>query len=246
MLEKITKIEDLNKLKYLFKDIRFYRGKSTLQGLMGEAYVDTIENYQFAILLLRKSCFMSGNINAKKLYKLINNNLKQCIIIPSDNLKSIIEDLFKGNIKKLQRYSMKKNTTFDEKKLQTYINMLPNIYEMKRIDGNIERRIKEEAFLKITDDYKNNGIGYCCLYNNEIIGVASSNIFYKDGIEVNIRVKERYQRKGIATALSSKLILQCLKEDKTISWDAANLKSKCLAEKLGFIYDSTYDIYKFE
>ncbi len=44
----------------------------------------------------------------------------------------------------------------------------------------------------ITDDYKNKGIGVCCFRNDEIVGICSSNIIYKDGIEINIRVKEGY------------------------------------------------------
>ena len=81
---------------------------------------------------------------------------------------------------------------------------------------NLSDRIKKEDFINITDDYEKNGIGYCCMYNNEIIGVASSNIFYKDGIEVNIGVKENYRRRGIATALAANLILECLKEHKIV------------------------------
>ena len=52
--------------------------------------------------------------------------------------------------------------------------------------------------------------------------------------------------KGIATAMASKLIIECLNRNKKISWDAANLNSVSLAEKLGFEYDSAYNIYNFK
>lgn len=243
-MEKVE-IKDLKKLINLFKDIRFYMGHSVLDGMMGEAYTDNISNPKFAILIVRKYCFISGNIEKENLYKLINNKLKQYIIIPSDNLKSVIEEIFKGNINKCERHSIKKNPVFDNRKLQEYINKVPKEYNIQSIDKKIAYRIKEEKFINITDNYEKNGVGYCCTYNNEIIGVASSNIFYKDGIEVNIKVKDEYRRKGIATALASKLILKCSEENKKISWDAANLWSVGLAEKLGFEYDSTYNIYKF-
>ena len=45
-------------------------------------------------------------------------------------------------------------------------------------------------------------------------------------------------RIGIATTLASLLILNCIKENKKISWDAANLNSVSLSQKLGFEYDS--------
>ncbi len=244
MLEKVEN-KNLEKLKNLFIDIRFYMGHSVLDGTMGEAYADNISNPNFAILIVRKYCFMSGNIGKENLHKLIDNKLKQYIIIPSDSLKNIIEEIFKDNINKLERYSIKKNPLFDKQKLQEYIEKAPKEYPIQEIDKNTAEKIKEEKCINITDNYKKNGVGYCCIYNNEIIGVASSNIFYKDGIEVNIKVKDEYRRRGIATALASKLILKCLEENKKISWDAANLWSVGLAKKLGFEYDSTYNIYKF-
>ncbi|MCI8470179.1 MAG: GNAT family N-acetyltransferase [Clostridia bacterium] len=244
MLEKVEN-KNLEKLKNLFIDIRFYMGHSVLDGTMGEAYADNISNPNFAILIVRKYCFMSGNIGKENLHKLIDNKLKQYIIIPSDSLKNIIEEIFKDNINKLERYSIKKNPLFDKQKLQEYIEKAPKEYPIQEIDKNTAEKIKEEKFINITDNYKKSGVGYCCIYNNKIIGVASSNIFYKDGIEVNIKVKDEYRRRGIATALASKLILKCLEENKKISWDAANLWSVGLAKKLGFEYDSTYNIYKF-
>lgn len=90
----------------------------------------------------------------------------------------------------------------------------------------------------------NKGIGVCCFKQDEIVGICSSNIIYKDGIEINIRVKEGYIHKGIGTAMASKLILLCLEKGLYPSWDAANLDSLGLAKKLGYNYDSEYTVYK--
>lgn len=45
--------------------------------------------------------------------------------------------------------------------------------------------------------------------------------------------------------MASKLILECLSQEKKVSWNAANTNSVGLAEKLGFEYDSKYNIYSF-
>ena len=236
--------EKLDKLRYLFNDIRFYMGNSVLDGKMGQAYTNDIENPTFAFLLVRSYCFMSGNIDKIQLNRVIDKyNLKEYIIIPDDNVKLILESEYK-NINKFQRYSIKKEPKFDINVLKKHINNSDKQYDFIKIDNKIANRIKEEAFIRITDDYNNYGMGYCCMHNDIIIGVASSNIFYNDGIEVNIKVKEDYRRKGIATTLASLLILNCIKENKKISWDAANLNSVGLAKKLGFEYDSEYDCYK--
>lgn len=246
MLQEIIDTNDLKKLEYLFNDMRFFMGRSVLQGLIGEAYVDDVSNPKVAFLLLKdKYCFISGTIEKENLKESIDNNFSKYILIPSDNLCKSIEKIYQDKIIKSERYSMKKDVKFDVIKLEQMTKCLPKEYNLVKIDESLEKRIKQEHFMNITDEYKKYGIGYCCIYDDEIIGVASSNIFYKDGIEVNIRVKEGHRRKGIATAMASKLILECLRENRKISWDAANMNSVGLAKKLGFEYDSTYNIYKF-
>ena len=244
-LNYIDKKEELDRIKDFFQDIRFYMGKSVLDGMMGQAYVDDFTNPKFAILMVRQYCFMSGNIEEKILKNLIDTNLKDKILIPSDNIKEMIEKIYKDKVIKGERYSIKKNPKFNINILKEYAQNISSEFIVKEIDLSLALRIKKENYINITDDYENYGIGYCCLYNDKIIGVASSNIFYKDGIEVNIKVSEEYRRRGTATALASKLILKCLNENKKISWDASNMNSVGLAAKLGFEYDSKYNIYKF-
>ncbi len=246
MLQKVVDQNDLNKIKPLFKDIRFYMGRSVLQGLMGNAYVDNLNNPQIAFLVVRSYCFISGYPDKNKLKKIIDENFKDYKLIPSDNLKALIEDIYQENIIKLERYSIKKEVSFDIDKLQKMSDSLEENYKILKINEDLASRIKEEDFINITDNYKKYGIGYCCIYNNQIVGVASSNIFYQDGIEVNIYVEEEFRRKGIATALASNLILECLNQNKKVSWDAANINSVNLAKKLGFTYDKPYDFYKFK
>lgn len=245
MIYKIESEKDIMRIKPLFKDIRFFMGKSVLDGCMGEAYVDDISNPQIAFLAVRSYCFISGDIQDDKLEKIINKYFRKYKLIPSDYLGKKIERIYHDRIIKAQRYSMKNNVDFDIEKLKEIAKFFKKGFEILPIDEEIARRIREEEFINITDDYKRNGIGFCCMYHNEIIGVSSSNIFYKYGIEVNIRVKEEYQRLGIGSAMSANLILECLKRHKKVNWDAANLISVRTAEKLGFKYDSTYNFYMF-
>lgn len=245
MIFELTTQNKLEEIKTLFTDIRFYMGNSVLDGVMGKAFVDNVESPNIAFLTVRKYCFVSGNIDDKTLKNIIDENFLACTIIPNDAIALKIERLYSHNIQKSQRYSIKKEVTFDKERLYEMINCLDKEYELLQINKSLARNIKNSKFINITDDYEKYGIGFCCIYNNEIIGVASSNIFYKDGIEVNIKVKEGYRRKGIAAALASKLILECLKQNKKISWDAANTDSVGLAKKLGFQYDSEYSVYNF-
>lgn len=69
-------------------------------------------------------------------------------------MKNIIKEIFKDNINKLERYSIKKNPLFDKEKLQEYIDKAPKEYTIQEIDKNIAKKIKEEQFVLITDNYE--------------------------------------------------------------------------------------------
>lgn len=237
------------KIEYLFNNIKFYMGKSVLDGLMGEAWVDNLENPTIAYLLVRQYCFISGDSKSILAKNVIGNLPKTCKrIIANSDWHNVIESTY-SEFKKSKRYSLKKQIdVFDKEKLKEYSNSLSNEYEIKIIDKEVYEIIKQDNTdpldMKITDNYLDRGIGVCCFRENEIVGICSSNIIYKDGIEINIRVKQEYKHKGIGTAMASKLILLCLEKGLYPSWDAANLNSLGLAQKLGYNFDSEYIIYK--
>lgn len=52
------------------------------------------------------------------------------------------------------------------------------------------------------------------------------------------------KRKHLATVACSVLILNCLEEGLYPSWDAQNMNSVQLAEKLGYEYDHEYIAYE--
>jgi len=239
----------MNKIKYLFNDIKFYMGKSVLDGLMGEAYTDNLENPTIAYLLVRQYCFINGDSKSELAQQVLKTIPKTCKrIIANSSWNDIIESTYNG-FEKSKRYSLKKEKNiFNKQQLKEFSKILNSKYEIKKIDEEIYKLIKADnedpKQMLITDDYMNKGIGVCCFREDEIVGICSSNIIYNDGIEINIRVKEGYKHKGIGTAMASKLILMCLEKGIYPSWDAANLTSLELAKKLGYNYDSEYNIYK--
>ena len=142
--------ENLNKLRKLFREIRFYMGNSVLDGKMGKAFADNSENPNYAFLLVRNYCFMSGQIEKQKLKEIINHyGLKEYKIVPSDSLKEHFEDV-------VERYSMKKNPKFNIEELERYSN---SEYEIVAITNELADKIKKEEFMAISDNYKCDGVG---------------------------------------------------------------------------------------
>lgn len=79
--------------------------------------------------------------------------------------------------------------------------------------------------------------------NGVPVSGASSYSVYNGGIEIQIDTRTDYRRQGLAAAAAAGLILECLDRDLYPSWDAANLWSVALAEKLGYQFDHEYDAY---
>ena len=67
---------------------------------------------------------------------------------------------------------------------------------------------------------------------------------YREGIEIEVDTVPEERNKGLATIVCAALILGCLEEGLYPSWDAQNLTSVHLAEKLGYEYDHEYTAYE--
>ena len=125
-MQKLEK-EDIKKALHFFKDKKFNRVKTILQGYMGECYVDNIENPKIFFAFLDKFCFIDGDCNSESAdiaLKKISKYYK--VIVANDSWDSLIEKEFKDNCEIGYRYSLKKNPNFNKEKLETYIENLSN------------------------------------------------------------------------------------------------------------------------
>lgn len=148
MIFEVTEQKNLKEIKILFNDIRFYMGNSVLDGVMGKAFVDNVRNPNIAFLVVRNYCFISGNIDDKDLKDIIDKNFKEYILIPSDDIASKIEKIYSRNIRKSQRYSIKKEATFDKENLYRMINSLDKKFEIAKIDETLADNIKKNEIFK--------------------------------------------------------------------------------------------------
>ena len=242
--------ENLNLSQKFFKEIKFYMTKTALQGYMGDVLVDNIEKPEFAMVQLGRFCFVDGNPNnrlARQTLMELDDYYKT--IIANENWYKSIEDIFKGEYKIDKRFSIRKDTKFDKKRLEELSTKIKEEYKIEKIDDKNYKIIKQtDSFscnITMSESFEKYGIGFCAKNETgEIIAVIVSNGVYDDGVEINIKIEENERHKGLGTALGAKMILECLRQNKYPSWDAANLDSVGLAQKLGYEVDSEYRIYK--
>lgn len=93
-------------------------------------------------------------------------------------------------------------------------------------------------------DYQNQAIGVAILYQGRLVSGASPYAVYNGGIEIEINTKPEYREKDLATVYGAKLILECLETNIYPNWDAHDLRSVALAEKLGYHLDVSYVTYE--
>lgn len=83
-------------------------------------------------------------------------------------------------------------------------------------------------------DFVRRGLGVAALWEGVPVAGASSYIIYEGGIEIEIDTRPDHRRRGLAAVCGAALILMCLERGLYPSWDACDLRSVALAEKLGY------------
>ena len=225
---------------------------SYLQGHMGTAWVDDLENPRVAQIIVGIFVFYAGNPNTKEAEELLFNLSEFTLaIVDSDEWKERIETVHNGSFEKFQQYRFLKNPEhLDRNYKLNLISSLPEGYEIKRVDKNIA---KSSSFQELSedfvsqfdsiDDFVNRGVGYAILHEGKVVSAATSFSIYDEGVEIEVASHLDHRRKGLATIAASALISDCIDRGQYPSWDGANSESVELAKKLGYVFKESYDTY---
>lgn len=244
----IYEIDDTSKVKALFEGWEETLIYSCLQQVMGKIYVTDLENPKSAFAFVGCFGFFAGEPDRE----LVSNKPEGFVIMVPQNAQwaVLIEECFE-DAKKVTRYAIKKDTKFDVDKLQKEIDKLPDGYELKKIDAEIyDKCLENPATVDFVsafgskERYLQIGRGMVITKNDEIVSGASSYTRYNEGIEIEVDTVESERRKHLATVVCAALILDCLQDGLYPSWDAQNMNSVHLAEKLGYEFAHEYIAYE--
>ena len=105
-------INSRRKLFPMFKNMNDTMILSCLQGHMGTAWADDLENPTVAQISVGIFVFYAGDPNAKAAEELLYNLPENILaIVNTDEWKNRIESINEGRIEKFQRYAFKKNVS---------------------------------------------------------------------------------------------------------------------------------------
>lgn len=246
MVYELNEISD--KVKAIFEGWEETLIYSCLQQVMGKVFVTDKDNPKSACAFVGCFVFYAGVPDRE----LVENKPDGFVIMTPSNEEwaKLIEECYPDS-KKYFRYAIKKNTKFDREYLQSIIEKLPEGYSIQKIDGEIYDKclgdpVTADFVSSFRDkaDYLEKGRGVVILKDGEIVAGASSYTRYNEGIEIEVDTKLEERRKHLALIACAKLILNCLDENLYPSWDAQNMNSVRLAEKLGYEFSHEYVAYE--
>lgn len=248
IVKLVYELEDTSKVKELFADWQETLIYSCLQNVMGKIYVTDTEKPESAFAFVGCFGFFAGRPDRE----LVSHKPDGFVILVPQNEEwsALIEECY-PSAKKVERFAIKKDTIFDVEMLQKEISNIPPEYELRQIDAALYDQCLENPetadFVSAFDSkeqYLNIGRGMVILKDGKIVSGASSYTRYNEGIEIEVDTLPSERRKHLVTIACSALILKCLEESLYPSWDAQNIHSVRLAEKLGYEFDHAYVAYE--
>ena len=218
---------------------------SCLQGVMGRAMWN--EGVTAGLIASGDFCFLAGEPDRALLARAAGP-----ILAPrTPDWHPLIEAYFGPRAIPETRYAIKKEPgIFDRRRLEALAAALPAGYELRLIDEAMVPVLLAQAWSRdlcaafdSPADCCRRGVGVAALYEGVPVAGAGSYCVYRGGIEVEIDTRPDHRRRGLATACGARLILACLDRGLYPSWDAIDLRSAALAEKLGYRRGDPYPVY---
>lgn len=236
---------DITKIAPLFDGWEETMVWSCLQGLMGRWTANG--DGSAAAIQSGDFCFFAGRPDGELI-----EGAKGPILVPrTEDWRREIEAVLGDRAVRGTRYAiLKEPGVFDRARLTAYAAALPEGYVLEPMDRELASLLLAEDWSRDfcanfdgPEDFTERGLGVAALYGGVPVAGASSYTVYRGGIEIEIDTRADHRGKGLATACGAGLILACLDRGLYPSWDAIDLRSVHLAEKLGYRRGAPYPVY---
>lgn len=218
-----------------------------LENQMGKAYVDRQDEPTVYQIVLAVFHYLAGDPSTSSAQELMQNIPPYNLVMSTaPGFKGLFEQVHGRSIRKMTRYQFSsehlnqdylldllEKTKLREQVLPFDLALASKLYADP--DGYVDLSTYDSP-----EDFLVRGIGYTCNIGGIMVGAAYASLVCSSGIEISLFVEPVYRRQGVATALSTSLLLWCLERNMEPHWDAANLESVGLAEKLGYKSMGTY------
>ena len=231
--------------------------RTAAEGTMGRVWGPNLDCASYCLIRVGDFAYLLGiqpkGEGALHLKTQIYESCQGAFLVPENERWALwLEEQFQGEYRLVSRYALKKEERhFDREQLKVYAAAVPDGIRIKRMDERLYHlAMKEEwsrdfcANFEDEKQFMEDGIGYVAMKGRELVSGCSAYGISRGMIEIQVETKENYRRQGLALACSAAFLLECLDRGLLPNWDAANLQSVGLAEKLGYVYDREYQVYQ--
>lgn len=144
------------------------------------------------------------------------------------------------------RYSFKKDLSFRAANLR-WLSRVPDDcilvpYNQDLLEESLLEEWSEDQIgaFQSEKDFLGRGFGLALLRKGELVAGCTTFCRHHNGYDIQVDTRPDMRNKGYATCVAASFILECMSRGQTPYWDAANLSSLRLAQKLGYIFSGSY------
>ena len=239
-----------NKIRPLFAEFYDSLMFSYFDGIFGTAFCDDTTAPTAAVICCGDFYFAAGDKSFwADMLKFCSDN-KNAVIVPDCEKLAKTLCAYDGQLQKVKRYhTCPPANGFDTDRLRETVSRVQNIGQLKlsMIDKDLyEKALAEqwsESFVcnfKDFADFSAHGFGYVLTNNGRIVSGTSTFSYYDKGVEIEVSTREEYRLKGLAQITAAAFLLECVLRGLTPHWDARNLTSLSIAQKMGFVFRDEY------
>ena len=246
-------------IRSICEDSRNVLLRGAAEGAIGRVWVPHLSNPSYCLVVVGDFAYLLGlppkGEKALDLKGQIFESAQQAFLYPQDERRADwIEEQFPGQQRVVTRYALKKDEHhFDLEKLRGYMQAVPKGVRIRRIDERLYHLVMKEEWSRdlcsnfdTARHFLEYAFGYVALKGRELIAGCSCYGVSEGTMEIEVDTRKDWRRKGLALACSSAFVLECLEKGLTPNWDAVNLQSVGLAEKLGYVFDGEYQVYRLK
>ena len=206
----------------------------------GTVVADSETEPEIAVVQIEVFTLVGGDPDHKSLGDILEG-LKETVVIPESDAWETTLAHWLGEADRGDRWGLS-HEKLDIEHLRSIRQQIPDGYEIRELTGNRELMKKGGGGTAYTSESQllEHGIGFCVIWKEEVVATALSLTNSKTAIEITIGTDKPHRRKGLAAAVGSALIVDCLEREIQPHWNAANPESVRLAKELGYIQNDYY------
>ncbi len=233
--------------------------RGAAEGAIGRVWVPHLTNPSYCLVVVGDFAYLLGlppkGGKALDLKGQIFESAQQAFLYPQDERwADWIEEQFADRQRIVTRYALKKDEHhFDLDRLRGYLSAVPKGVRIRRIDRRLYHMAMKEEWSRdlcsnfdTAEHFLECAFGYVALKGRELIAGCSCYGVSEGMMEIEVDTRKDWRRKGLALACSAAFLLECLEKGLTPNWDAVNLQSVGLAEKLGYVFEKEYQVYRLK